>query len=303
MKPISQKNLLKNNELLEKIFSTTHMLMAYMDTKFNILRVNKAYARTDGRDPEYYVGKNHQVLFPNEENHRIFRRVMKTGKTYTVYAKPFEYVLNPEREVTYWDWTAQAVKDEKGKVIGLLLCLIDVTERQKMQEKLLESYKHLGVINRQLSILMSLNGRKQKKDFQEIVGFIIESSLKITKAKTIILYKFNKKENTLTPIFSSDPNIKKKIVNIEKFPLIKPLIESSIRVQGNFQKRILQKLNLENNLNFYIFLPIRINEELKGAFLFAFSDKLSISIQELEFLETFSLQASYAMKDLDIFLE
>lgn len=41
--------LRNTNELLEKVFSTTHMLIAYMDTDFNLIRVNHAYATADGR--------------------------------------------------------------------------------------------------------------------------------------------------------------------------------------------------------------------------------------------------------------
>ncbi|MBW2664152.1 MAG: hypothetical protein JRD93_19795 [Deltaproteobacteria bacterium] len=46
--------LRNTNELLEKVFSTTHMLIAYMDTDFNFIRVNHAYVAADGRDPGFF---------------------------------------------------------------------------------------------------------------------------------------------------------------------------------------------------------------------------------------------------------
>jgi len=134
------------NELLEKIFSTTHLLIAYMDTDFNFLCVNHAYAAADGREPEFFVGKNHFDLYPYEDNESIFSRVVEKGEPYTVYANPFEYTEHPERGVTYWDWTLQPVKDASGKVQGLVLCLLDVTERIKAEMELRKHRDHLEIL-------------------------------------------------------------------------------------------------------------------------------------------------------------
>ncbi|MBW1739645.1 MAG: PAS domain S-box protein [Deltaproteobacteria bacterium] len=128
-------------ELLEKIFSTTHLLIAYMDKDFNFIRVNLAYAAADDREPDFFVGKNHFDLYPHKDNESIFRRVVETGEPYTAYAKPFEYVEHPELGETYWDWTLHPVKDASGKVEGLVLCLVNVTERIKAEEALRESQK------------------------------------------------------------------------------------------------------------------------------------------------------------------
>ena len=44
-------------------------------------------------------------------------------------AKPFEFVDQPERGVTYWDWTLRPVRRDDGWVEGLVFSLVDVTER------------------------------------------------------------------------------------------------------------------------------------------------------------------------------
>jgi PAS domain S-box-containing protein len=124
----------KTHELLERMFSSVDLAIAYMDKDFNFIQVNQAYAKADGKKPGYFVGKNHFALYPNKENEKIFRRVVKTGKPYSVYAKPFEYRAHPERGTTYWDWSVQPVKDSDGKVGGIVLSLLDVTERIKAEE-------------------------------------------------------------------------------------------------------------------------------------------------------------------------
>ncbi len=130
--------LTKAYELLEKMFANIHILAAYMDRDFNFIRVNKAYADAYGRDPEFYVGKNHFALFPNEENEAVFRKVVETGETYIVYEKPFTYAGHPERGVTYWDWSLMPVKDADGTVDGIILSLLNVTEQKRAQDALLD---------------------------------------------------------------------------------------------------------------------------------------------------------------------
>jgi PAS domain S-box-containing protein len=132
----SREELARANELLERMFSNIDMSVAYMDKDFNFIRVNHAYAEADGQEPEFFVGKNHFALFPNEENEQIFRKVVETGEPYFVYTKPFEYAAHPERGVTYWDWSLQPVKEADGSVGGIILSLMNVTERKRAEEQL-----------------------------------------------------------------------------------------------------------------------------------------------------------------------
>ena len=128
----AEEALKKNNILLEQIFATTEFMIAYLDADFNFIRVNRAYAAAaEGCDPKFFEGKNHFALYPNSENETIFRKVVETGEPYTAYAKPFEYAGHPERGTTYWNWSLQPVKDENGRVSGLVFSLIDVTERER----------------------------------------------------------------------------------------------------------------------------------------------------------------------------
>jgi PAS domain S-box-containing protein len=135
--------LQKTNTLLERVFANIHILIAYLDVNFDFIRVNDAYARADGRPPEFFVGKNHFDLYPHSENEAIFRQVVDTGDAYFIHAKPFEYPEHPEWDVTYWDWSLQPVKDTNGQVIELVLCLVDVTERIRAQESLQEANRLL----------------------------------------------------------------------------------------------------------------------------------------------------------------
>ncbi len=131
--------LQETNVLLEQVFSNIHVLIAYLDTEFNFIGVNHTYAEADGHDPDFFIGKNHFDLYPNEKNEAIFRSVVETGEPYFAYAKPFEYAGHQERGVTYWDWSLQPVKDAAGTVNGLVLSLINVTEKIVLQSEAMQA--------------------------------------------------------------------------------------------------------------------------------------------------------------------
>jgi PAS domain S-box-containing protein len=133
-----EDSLRQSHELLERTFEGIDLHLAYMDRDFNFIRVNRGYAEIDGRTPDYYVGRNHFDLFPNAENERLFRRVVETGEPYFVLAKPFDYAYNPERGTTYWDWSLQPVKRPDGIVEGVVLSLVNVTDRERALASLRE---------------------------------------------------------------------------------------------------------------------------------------------------------------------
>lgn len=135
----TSEDLADSSQLLETTMEHTHVLFAYLDPQLNFVRVNRAYAQADGREPSFFPGRNHFALYPNAENERIFQRVVGTGEPYYVYAKPFEYAEHPERGTTYWDWSLVPTKGVDGQVNGLVLTLADVTERIRMVEALRES--------------------------------------------------------------------------------------------------------------------------------------------------------------------
>ena len=135
------KELKHNHEIMEKIFSSTEFSLAYLDKDFNFIRVNRSYADTGMQDTDFFIGKNHFALYPNEENESIFRSVVETGKTFSAESKAFTYPDQPDRGVTYWDWTLQPVTDDAGKVEGLILSLTDVTDRKQTEAMLQQAQK------------------------------------------------------------------------------------------------------------------------------------------------------------------
>jgi len=146
-KKIIQEALKREEQIRRTVMENTGAQLAYLDPEFDFVMVNSAYAKGSGHTEEELIGKNHFALFPNEENRAIFEQVRDTGKSVVYYDKPFEFINQSERGVTYWDWTLTPVKDFSGKVQGLVLSLIETTERKKVEE-LKDSF--IGMVSHEL---------------------------------------------------------------------------------------------------------------------------------------------------------
>lgn len=134
---------LKRTEILENIFSSTHILMAYLDSTYHYVRVNRAYAEAYQRPSLDFLGKSHFDLFHDEEIKQIFDGVVNTGQAYTAFAKAFQPDPTAVKKTTYWDWTIEPMRDRKGEINGVLLIMIDVTARKRTQAELEQTQHQL----------------------------------------------------------------------------------------------------------------------------------------------------------------
>ncbi len=161
--------LRQERDLMQAVMdSTENTHLVYLDRDFNFVRVNAAYARNCGYRPEEMAGKNHFALYPHEENEAIFRRVRDRGEPFEVRDKPFVFPDQPERGVTYWDWTLTPLKDAAGAVTGLVLVLRETTERKKAEEALKRHTDELERFNR-VAVGRELRMIELKKEVTEIL--------------------------------------------------------------------------------------------------------------------------------------
>jgi PAS domain S-box-containing protein len=130
------RGLEREQDILQTIMENTHAQLAYLDPQFNFVRVNSAYANGAGYGEQELIGRSHFDLFPDDENQAIFEHVRDTGQPVAFQARAFTYHNQPELGTTYWDWTLIPVKDSQGQVEGLVLSLLDVTERVRAEAAL-----------------------------------------------------------------------------------------------------------------------------------------------------------------------
>ncbi|SEM77560.1 PAS domain S-box-containing protein [Syntrophus gentianae] len=129
--------LQREHALLQTVMNSAgNAHLAYLDRSLNYVLVNETLAAVYGYRPEEMIGKNPFALIPNAEGEAICSQVRDTGKAFEVHDFPFEFPGQPERGITYWDWTLHAVKDPGGHVIGLVLSAYDTTERKRNKDRM-----------------------------------------------------------------------------------------------------------------------------------------------------------------------
>lgn len=138
--------LAEMNDLFSNMLDNGHVMMAYLDRGFRFQFVNEAYAAAGHRPSETFIGQNHFALYPDADNERIFGEVLATGKPYRADARPFAHPDQPLRGTIYWDIDLLPVRDAKGEITGLLLSLLDVTDRTQALKQLAEREVFLSTI-------------------------------------------------------------------------------------------------------------------------------------------------------------
>ena len=170
----ANQELQKTTELLERLFSTIDIMIAYLDKDFTFLRVNRALSEDDGRNPEFFVGKNLFDLFPDVDR-EDFRKVVETGEPISGCEKPFLHPEHSERGVTYWDWGIQPVKDPDGKVAGVVLSFVNITEHKHAGEVLRESEKQLRFLSSQLITVQEQERKRIASELHDGLGAILSA--------------------------------------------------------------------------------------------------------------------------------
>lgn len=122
-----EASLQQERALLANLLNGTDVMLVYLDRDFNFIWVNQSYAKTCHMTLKEMVGKNHFALYPHAENEDIFRGVRDTGVPVFFKNKPFEFPDQPERGLSYWDWSLVPDKNEAGSVAGLVLSLQETT--------------------------------------------------------------------------------------------------------------------------------------------------------------------------------
>jgi PAS domain S-box-containing protein len=172
----AEEAVIKEKNVLKGIMENTGAMLAYLDLEFNFVAVNSAYAKGSGHSAEALIGKNLFTLFPNAENQAIFEKVRNTRKTVSYHDKPFDFAGQPERGVTYWDWTLAPVKDETGNVLGLVLSLMETTQRKELEQELLEILEESQHRESEVSALLKASKAVlYHQEFQHVARVIFDT--------------------------------------------------------------------------------------------------------------------------------
>ena len=205
---------------------------------------------------------------------------------------------------------AEYLKRSGGKIFAVLRpkainqVIKEKTEGQDqinldLKERLSESYRQLGMVNRKIPLLLEL-GRfpRSEKHKQKIIDYVFKLVINISGADTGFLYRANGKgEFGLLAAKGIEKNIIRKIsvISPKTLGLLKELIKVKTRMNGDIKQHDVAQLAMDSKLAYFVTLPLSRGNSLKGLIFLGFSTKKKMETQELEFLDVFSMHTSSAL--------
>ncbi len=162
----------KTFDILEAVLEHTRAATAFLDRDFNYLWVNSALAAECRRDRSYFPGRNHYDLYPEAAKWALFLQARDTAKPVYVAATPFCFANQPDRQVSYWDWSLVPICAPDGRVERLVLTLTDVTQRVHSEATLALQEEALRQRNEELTRFAYLVSHDMKSPLVTVMTFL-----------------------------------------------------------------------------------------------------------------------------------
>jgi PAS domain S-box-containing protein len=135
-------------QLVESIFTMTHVLKAHLDHKFNFIRVNDSFSEILGESVDYFHGKNFFNIFPDIDLKNQFNTVVKDNETIVIHDQKISGIPDNESTNKYWDWVAQPIRNYQDDQKELMLSMIDVTDHALARKEIeVERNKLMKILN------------------------------------------------------------------------------------------------------------------------------------------------------------
>lgn len=223
------------------------------------------------------------------------------GQPYIVSECSFMNKLGRRIELRYH---ITPVRNAEGKITSLQALIEDITERKDAENKLIDSYKHLAVINRQLAVLAEFEEKRSNTDMHGMFEFILRSSVNLSRARFASFYLYNSQTGIFqrTAFQGGDEGTADELTRLlqDKLEVFSKIKVARKRMQFNAKDfRLEQEPVIRlHELKYFLILPLATDSQLLGMIMLAFSNREVLNTQELDFYSVFSLQSSLILQQV-----
>ncbi len=147
---ITERKRAEERDFLENIFKTSADGIMISDDKGHITMVNTALEKMLGCSSNEIIGKHGIELIPEEKKHQAKERKLSETLLKKGIVRGFEHCwLRKDGSLIEVEINAASLKDKSGTITGLVSSIREVTERKRMEKKLLqaEKLKSLGELS------------------------------------------------------------------------------------------------------------------------------------------------------------
>ncbi len=172
--------------------------------------------------------------------------------------------------------------------------------REETRKRLIESYEHMGEINRKIPILLDINGYSdENKDKQSLPGYILSVAFNVSKAKLGLLYRYDSKKKLFILIHQKGAT-RKKLYDIEtlgfdRSKFIRRMISTKKKIAGPFRIIRCNCLNGKNAIHYSAAFPIIKDKKIKGLLFLGFRGTDFLDTNDLIFFDLFIIHVSEAL--------
>jgi len=147
----SEQEIKKEKEFSENLLITANVFILTLDINANITLFNRFAEKLTGYKKEEVLGRNWFDLFIPKRNGSVipdvFSKVLKKMPEFSSYENPVLCKDGTERLIS---WKNTVLKNDNGKISGILSIGTDITEHKKAEEELKTSYQQLSATEQQL---------------------------------------------------------------------------------------------------------------------------------------------------------
>jgi PAS domain S-box-containing protein len=290
----AEAQIQQERDTLEAVTESSNAHVAYLDRDFNFILVNSTYEKGSGHTRDELIGRNHFEFFPNPENETIFTRARDGGKPVEFKAKPFEFVDQPWRGVTYWDWTLTPIKEPSGTVTALVLSLVDITGAIRSRQ-LSESLNEINAI-----INSTLN-------FDEVLQRVVRESAKAIGSESAIIALRTPDHWEVRYSYKYPQEIAGAKIADDEMPHVwlaasikKPVVIDDIYTDERVDPEVMQAFGLRSVL----VLPLLLKEEVIGFISFNYhSGAVAFSEDKVEFAKKLGASVTLAIQNSELYTD
>ncbi len=278
---------------MEKLFQESPEAIALLDNKARIIKINKNYSDLFGYKEKEVIGKSlDDLIIPENLKEEAISASKKitSGKT-TDFESVRKNKKGQEIPVSILGHPIMLNDNQ----LAIYVIYRDISKQKQSYERLLESYKHLGIMNRQLEMLSFLRNYKGKNK-QEALKYILTCAKNFSREKYILIYEYKENYNfsLLRATGCGRSEQKLKNISVKSWKSLKRLVDKEEYV---FTAKDLESFTkIEGKITFFLALPIKKNDKIKGMLVVA-SDEIITMNDHNEFYNIFASHCSKILED------
>ena len=283
------------------------------DVQGNNLVVNRAFEKLLGLDRDKIIGKTDDQILPAELAEQCRKGDEEVFQECKV-KRAEEEMIDREGRKIFFETVKSPVKDDQGKVKGLIGTMRDITERKRAEGALRESEREAQRLAKENAIMAEI-GRiiSSTLDINVVYERFAQEARKLIEFDRISVNTINRQENTFTIPYvwgiAVEGRQPKNIISLIGSPPGEVFkTRSSLLIQSEDKDEIATRLpgyfpTFQVGLLSALFVPLIVQDEVTGSLSFLSKKSNAYTDRDRKLAETIGYQVAGAIANAQLFAE